>query len=433
MVAADVGISMACLFVAFGIVEFNRRSANVKSARIGFLLAGLIAASGLTRLMDVWTIWQADYALQAVVKAVNATVILAAAFAVWRLVPRVARMASPGGIQAAAHALELEVGKRRRAEENAANIEESLALTLASIDAGMITTDLMGNVVRMNAVAERITGWTCQDAMGRSYFDVCVLVDRPAYPAGANMVEVMAQFGYTVEKIHRMTARSREGLLTPVEINVSLTRTEDGAIRGMLAVLKDMSSASRAEEDMRRLAAIVESSSDAIIGKTLDGRITAWNRGACALFGYTAEEALGRSVRMLIPDDRLPEEMEILANIIDGRIVPPFDTIRLAKGNRPIALSVTISPIRDGKWPNRRRFEDRAGHFCTTANAGVAPRRRGSTPIRAGSGPDRRLASRHEDGYRPPFDPARSMLRLRRTPTRLEHRHDVRACAPSGA
>jgi PAS domain S-box-containing protein len=98
-----------------------------------------------------------------------------------------------------------------------------------------------------------------------------------------------------------------------------------------------------------RLAAIVDSSTDAIIGKTLQGRITSWNQGAEILFGYSAEEAVGQPVQMLIPHDREQEEMRILANISRGDSVPAFDTIRRAKDGRLIDVSLTISPVRDGQ------------------------------------------------------------------------------------
>ena len=99
----------------------------------------------------------------------------------------------------------------------------------------------------------------------------------------------------------------------------------------------------------RRLAAIVGSSYDAIVGKTLDGRITDWNAAAEAMFGYTAQEAIGRSVNMLIPEGRAFEEMRIIAELSSGQPVPPFDTVRRTKDGRLLDVSITVSPIRDAK------------------------------------------------------------------------------------
>ena len=97
------------------------------------------------------------------------------------------------------------------------------------------------------------------------------------------------------------------------------------------------------------LAAIVASSDDAIISKTLDGIITSWNEGAQRLFGYTAAEAIGQSVLMLIPEDRKSEEEMILGRLRCGERIDHYETMRMAKGGRPIEISLTISPIRNDK------------------------------------------------------------------------------------
>src|ERR1041384_5255460 len=96
-----------------------------------------------------------------------------------------------------------------------------------------------------------------------------------------------------------------------------------------------------------RLAAIVESSDDAIVSKDLNGIITSWNRGAERVFGYTSEEAVGHSITMLIPPDRLSEEDIVLSKIRRGERVEHFETIRVRKDGRLVEVSVTVSPIRD--------------------------------------------------------------------------------------
>ncbi len=101
----------------------------------------------------------------------------------------------------------------------------------------------------------------------------------------------------------------------------------------------------QAEQAGTRLSAIVESSEDAIIGKNLDGTITSWNHGAEKLFGYTASEAVGRSMLMVFPPERVAEEREILARIGRGETVNHFETERITKYGRRIAVSVTISPV----------------------------------------------------------------------------------------
>jgi PAS domain S-box-containing protein len=102
-----------------------------------------------------------------------------------------------------------------------------------------------------------------------------------------------------------------------------------------------------AEAESRRLAAIVESCNDAIIGKTLDGRITSWNGAAQSIFGYSAEEAIGQPVQMLIPPERQAEEMRILGQLSQGEAVPTFDTVRLTRSGERLDVQITVSPFKD--------------------------------------------------------------------------------------
>ena len=124
-------------------------------------------------------------------------------------------------------------------------------------------------------------------------------------------------------------------------------------------------------EVLARLAAIVDSSGDAIIGKTLDGVITTWNPGAEKIFGYTAAEAIGRRMVMLFPPERVAEEAGLLARIARGERVEHFETVRVRQDGSRIAVSVAISPIKDAQGKiigastiardisERTQFEDR--------------------------------------------------------------------------
>src|SRR5258708_2425838 len=97
------------------------------------------------------------------------------------------------------------------------------------------------------------------------------------------------------------------------------------------------------------LAAIVESSDDAIVSKTLDGRILSWNAGASRIFGYTAEEVIGRPITIIIPPELHEEEQRILEQVRGGQRIEHFDTIRIAKDGRRVFISLTVSPVRDSR------------------------------------------------------------------------------------
>ena len=101
------------------------------------------------------------------------------------------------------------------------------------------------------------------------------------------------------------------------------------------------------EELAYRLAAIVESSDDAIVSKTLDGVITSWNRAAERIFGWTAEEAVGRHITLIIPPERKAEEEDVLARLRRGQKIDHFETVRRAKDGRAVDISLSVSPIRN--------------------------------------------------------------------------------------
>ena len=127
----------------------------------------------------------------------------------------------------------------------------------------------------------------------------------------------------------------------------SLLRTSSGDVFGAITVLIDVSDRLRAEEYGGRLAAIVEFSADAIIGKDLNGVITSWNRGAERLFGYAAEQIIGKPVTTLIPVGRRDEEPAILARLRRGEEIDHYETVRQRKDGSLVDISLTVSPIKD--------------------------------------------------------------------------------------
>jgi PAS domain S-box-containing protein len=142
-------------------------------------------------------------------------------------------------------------------------------------------------------------------------------------------------------------AEQPDGTRIPFMAFPSLLRDATGEVVGALNMFVDISERKRSEEIAQRLASIVESSDDAIIGKNLDGIITSWNKSAERLFGYGAEEVVGKSITILIPADRQGEEDAILKRIRSGQRVEHFETVRQRKYGGLMDISLTISPIKN--------------------------------------------------------------------------------------
>ncbi len=366
MVGSDALIALAYFSIPLAILSFIRRRGGAPQGYgpLPWLFSGFIFACGLTHVLDIWTLWRPDYGLLALSKALTAGVSTATALALWPLIPRALKIPSVQQLQAAIASLEAEVARRRTAEEHLQDSERSLAVTLASIDAGFLATDAEGRVTRLNAVAERITGWTQAQAQGQLLWDVLDREDRPAGWLQRNPLDVAEELNTDIAWVQEIRVRSRSGAVRLVEVRAAVTHAETiegsegreasegsqselGPRRGLVAVFRDITRLREAEAELPRLAAIVESSEDAIIGKTLQGRITSWNRAAQLMFGYTAAEALGQPVQMLFPPGTEHQEMAFLAALAAGQRVLPFHTERVAKDGTRVHVLVTISPIRD--------------------------------------------------------------------------------------
>jgi len=347
MVVADLTIAAAYLSISVALISFVRRRGDSALNGMAWLFSAFILACGVTHLMDVWTIWQPDYGLQALSKVATAAVSLVTAIALWPLIPMALKMPTVQSLQSAISALEAEVSRRRSAEDQLREIQSNLAATLTGIGAGFIATDRAGSVTRMNDVAERITGWTQAQAQGQHLWEVFNCEGWPQTQERASPIENRVDQGFTTETRHEVTAIARDGRRTLLEASSALTREEDGTVRGMAVVLRDMTELARAAIESATLAAIVESSGDAIVSTTLDGRITTWNRAAEVLFGYSAAQAIGQPVKMLIPPELHAEEDRILADLAHGEKVPALDTVRLAREGQLRQVSVTTSPIHD--------------------------------------------------------------------------------------
>jgi PAS domain S-box-containing protein len=224
---------------------------------------------------------------------------------------------------------------------------ERLRITLASIGDAVISTDAEGRVAYLNGVAESLTGWTQAAALGRPLPEIFHIVNEKTGQPAENPALRALQEGVVVGLANHTVLIARDGTERPIDDSAAPMMDDAGVPVGTVLVFRDVTERRQAEEAQARLAAIVESSQDVIISKSLQGIIHTWNAAAERLFGYTAEEAIGRSITLIIPPDRLHEETEILSRISRGERVEHYETVRQAKDGRLIDLSLMISPVRD--------------------------------------------------------------------------------------
>jgi PAS domain S-box-containing protein len=221
------------------------------------------------------------------------------------------------------------------------------ATTLASIGDAVITTDTEAHVTFMNATAKRLTGWKLSEAMGRPLHEVFNIVNEETRNLVESPVTKAIRMGEIVGLANHTMLIAKDGMERPIDDSAAPIRDEAGNVLGVVMVFHDITERRAAERAQARLAEIVESSDDAIVAKDLNGIINAWNRGAERLFGYTAQEAIGKSITIIIPPERLDEEAMVLERIRRGERVDHFETIRQRKDRSLVDISLSVSPIRD--------------------------------------------------------------------------------------
>jgi PAS domain S-box-containing protein len=217
-------------------------------------------------------------------------------------------------------------------------------LILQCLGAGVIMTNRDGRITVINPAAEEITGWSGQEARGRLIADVFALdtkeppVSSPCVPVHDAAGKPSMQTGMLVTRTDRMCT---------VSCNESTVYDRTHTAIGTVYVFRDVSQERQLNTAAQQLATIVQSTHDAIIGTTLDGIITSWNRGAELIYGYTMSEIVGHHMSRLAPKNRRGEFMQIIDRIKRGEIVGHFETNRLRKDGTRIYVSITTSALRD--------------------------------------------------------------------------------------
>ena len=219
-----------------------------------------------------------------------------------------------------------------------------LAAIVESSEDAIIGKDLNGVVYSWNRAAERLYGYTFEEMLGRT---VEVLLPDERRDEDALLLHAL-HAGAHIDHFEA-TRRRKNGETIHVSLTISPIRAADGAIVGTSDIARNITNRVELERDRARLAAIVESSQDAIVGKSLTGIVETWNRAAAALYGYSAAEMIGQPMRILLPPDRSAEEADILDRVGKGERVEHYQTVRQRKDGTPVTVSLTISPVRGSR------------------------------------------------------------------------------------
>ena len=373
---SDALIALSYFTIPIVLLYFVRKRSDLQFSWMFVCFAVFIVACGTTHLLEIWNIWHSAYWLAGGAKAVTALASVPTAFLLAQLVSPALQLVSPKQLEALNATLQDEVDTRTRAEaavrelnaelerrvaERTAELQqqvvekeqieselrESREQLCVALEAGQIgdwDLDLEHGTIKASHLHDRIFGYSeTQESWDVSRFIGHLHPD--------DREEVRLKFERCVSTGTAWNEQFRivtvDGVVRTVWARGRIIEAAGARTRRMLGVVVDVTDLDRSTQTALQLAAIVDSSADAIIGKNLNSIVTSWNAGAERMFGYSAAEMLDSSIVRLIPLDLQQEEQAILNRLKSGLHIDQFETVRIRKDGSLIDVSLTISPIRN--------------------------------------------------------------------------------------
>jgi hypothetical protein len=344
LIAASYVVIFGCLFWITGRL---RRFPEIHAFLWVFIAFGIfIVACASTHLMEVVTVWWPIYRLSVAFKVLCAASSVATAILFARAAPDLTRGIHQflNTFSTTQQAYASGLAEREQVQGQFRSNQAQLQAILDSVLDSIIMIDAVGTIVSTNAAVAKMFGYPAEELLGKN---IKILMPEPNRSNHDGHLARYQSTGMTkaIGVGRELEGLTRSGKVFPMDLTITELSLEGR--RMFVGLIRDISERRQAEVMRDRFAAVVDSSDDAIISKTLEGIITAWNRGAEKVFGYSASEIVGQPMLLLLPPDRLEEESEILASIERGQSVEHFETVRLRKDGTKIDVSVTLSPIRD--------------------------------------------------------------------------------------
>ncbi|TNE60900.1 MAG: PAS domain S-box protein [Alphaproteobacteria bacterium] len=333
-VGADAAIALAYFSIPLSLLAMLKQRKDIKFSPIFYMFSAFIFLCGVTHVMNIVTVWHGTYGLSGLAKVATAIISVITAIAAWRLIPLV--VAIPSQRQ-----LEEKVAERTaELERKSAQLE----LVINKISPAIIGVDRKGHIRLVNPAATDLFDAKREELIGQPIETLVPESVRAKHPEHRRNFFANMQtrpMGQGME----LYAQKLSGDLFPVEIGLTPVHGDPDLV--VLATIVDISERLRTAADRRRMAAIIESSDDAIFSTDLQGYIQSWNPGAEKLLGYRAKEAVSWPMSIIIPDGETEEMPYILQEVRRGMAVNHHETRYCRKDGSLVDVSLSISPVRN--------------------------------------------------------------------------------------
>jgi PAS domain S-box-containing protein len=345
-IVSDLLIWSAYFAIPVVIIKYLSRKQDARFIRLYFLFAAFILACGATHFFDAVSFWVPLYRLNALVRLVTGVISWITVFYIVRYLPKLISLRPLKD-------LEQEIEQRQQAEEQVSRLNAELDNRIAertaelsdykyALDQSSIVaiTDQKGIIRHVNNNFCRISGYSSQELIGQ---------DHRIINSGYHSKEYIRNLWVTIANggiwKGELKNEAKDGSTYWVDTTIVPFLNSEGKPIQYVAIRADITERKKAEEQQSLLASIINSSDEAIFSIDLHGKVTSWNRGANALFGYSLPEMLGKEVTVLIEPGRRHEEDLLIEKIIRKENVEHYETERIRKDGAVIQVSLNVAPI----------------------------------------------------------------------------------------